>query len=526
MAFIPFTMSGLHAFGEKWRDEFLWPATVDEATRAVWDVPQSYLDAVIEVDDIELRGVALVGRPLSQIVAIIQFAVFSDFAARDGHRLVGHELLDLFCGGAAGDVHFFGGFRQEAAAKRQSHTFLLPRRIARTASWSSALQLPKALVAPDGMALSHNGLLRGWLRSKCHLVRNGYEADFDLDGPSVDETVVRGLDLEGLTDHVVARLIQPLSMCESTREYLKVVLRKTALDCFRETATFMHRVRNSKRLPKNLYSGTGSKLLSRAVGNEVIMRGGHAVRCDHGGTSVLMHLPAGIGLSELSVSTKFVTYTPEAAQTTGLLEGRQLVRPIADCKIEGYVGDSSLDVGAPAFRRSLNRRSRRRVMYVSTLFYGFAQTVPPVTPGPHYLDWQLRLLERLRCLPIDLFIQPHPGGERPPEHSNPEKIAPSVGLPFERAVESADVLLFDYPATTTLALGLCTDRPIVLIDLGTMHFNKTVATEIGKRCAMLKASQDHRNRLDIDPKELEAAILGQMDCVDPSFFRRLFLGDV
>ena len=128
-------------------------------------------------------------------------------------------------------------------------------------------------------------------------------------------------------------------------------------------------------------------------------------------------------------------------------------------------------------------------------------------------------------MPVDFVCKPHPGGLQPPPELAPGRDARTVAARFEEAVAEVDLLIYDFPATTTLAVGLCTDRAIVLVDHGTMRFGESHRDAIAARCRIVSATYDDRNRPVVDQDELEAAIFDGPTIVDPGYFRRLFLGE-
>ena len=93
------------------------------------------------------------------------------------------------------------------------------------------------------------------------------------------------------------------------------------------------------------------------------------------------------------------------------------------------------------------------------------------------------------------------------------------------AIDDVDLLIFDYPATTTLSVGLSTDRPVVLIDHGTMRFNDPAAAMIARRCRIVPTSYNDRNLPEVDGEALADAVLSGPDRAEPSDFRALFLDD-
>ena len=80
-------------------------------------------------------------------------------------------------------------------------------------------------------------------------------------------------------------------------------------------------------------------------------------------------------------------------------------------------------------------------------------------------------------------------------------------------------------ASTTFSTALCTDKPIVLLDSGSLQFNETVAADIHRRCRIIRLGYDERNRPVVSGDELADAVCGGPDRIDPEAFRKLYLGD-
>lgn len=505
-------------------DAVKWPAPFPEIVDPLAATYRRYLDMVAEQPDPDSRGVLLLGRSLMPILALVQFAIWTQGARQSGLRLVGHDTLDYLAGETSSD---------RTPAPLQAIGQPVPRfqwwwlrRLVRTRSWTPGWRLPKAMVCPDGAAMTHNSLLRNYLRDSNLSIRNAYDSDFGLENASLDPLFASHVDPIAMAEHVAGALSTPLGLADDIATRLQSAVEHILRVSYTEGVELLGRLRSVRRLPKSLYTGTGSKRLSRALGLEISRRGGDVVRCDHGGSFILLDSPDSVALTELSVSTRFVVATRRAAEGSNLQCGRRRIAAFSDCKIEGHRGDPGLDVGRAAFVRSRTvRKERRRVMYVSTVLYGLHQVSPPTMPAPLYLDWQERLIAMLKQMPIDLLCKPHPGGLKPPAELDPMRHATAIDARFEQAVSQADVLVYDFPATTTLAVGLCTDRPIVLVNHGTMRFAESVRRQVESRCRIVETAYDEFNRPVVQARSLEEAICGGPDSVDPGFFRGLFLGE-
>jgi hypothetical protein len=403
--------------------------------------------------------------------------------------------------------------------------FLTLRRLVRTGSWTPAWRLPRAVLRPGGVALTHNSLLRSYLRHSRYAVRNAYDEDFNLANGSVDATFAKRMEAPALAGQMVETLTGELPVNEDIQARLATCMRLVLTESYGDSIDLLSRLRAVRKLPSKLFTGTGSKRMSRALGLEIMHRGGEVTRCDHGGSFQLVHDSDYVVLNELSVSTRFIVATQLAAKNSDALASQRRAHSLSDCVIEGSRGDPGLDVGAPAFTRTASLKGRRRVMYVPSLFYGLNQASPPVLPGALYLDWQLRLMTMLKEFPVEILWKPHPAGHKPPIHLSPTRDFRTLAAPFEQAVAEADILIYDFSATTTLAVGLCTDRPIVLIDHGTMRFNASLRHEISARCRMVECAYNDRNLPTVSRESLEDAVCSGPPTADPTYFRQLFLGD-
>ncbi|MDA0786191.1 MAG: hypothetical protein O3B37_07855, partial [Proteobacteria bacterium] len=371
-------------------DAVRWPARFADIAAPLADIYRRYVDAVAAIDDPDARSVVLLGRRAMPVMTLVQFALWSDAARRNGQRLVGDPLFDYLAGAAVPAPETLRPIGQPVVPGA-----LLLRRLARTSSWTPWHRLPRAMIAPDGVALAHNSLLRTRLRNAGPTVRNAYDEEFARSAKT-DAAFLRRIDADGLAAHMTSALIRDLPVDADIHERTASGIRAVLADSFDDSVGLLARLRATPKLPASLYSGTGAKRMSRALGLEIMRRGGDAVRHDHGGSYVLLDSPDSVALNEMSVSSRFVVATPDAAESKGLRVARQRAALLGNCMIAGGPGDPGLNVGATGLARNPAPGGQRRVMYVSTLFYGLHQVSPPVLPAPLYADWQTRLIALLR----------------------------------------------------------------------------------------------------------------------------------
>ena len=85
----------------------------------------------------------------------------------------------------------------------------------------------------------------------------------------------------------------------------------------------------------------------------------------------------------------------------------------------------------------------------------------PMMPDIALIDWQLRLLSHLSKLGYEILVKPHPESQI----DVPEFFKDSIGVKvltekFEKAYKKADILLIDYPGSTTFGFALKTKKPV------------------------------------------------------------------
>lgn len=514
---IPFDLTQEGALNADWRGNFRWPLPASRLYRIHSDLWER-VSRLAGILDPEARDIVLLGRPAA-LGALVEAAYIVE-AEGSTPYLHGPVELEILRGARKPDGSGGAGHHGKTGTLR--HRTL--RQIARTASWSTAVTLLPNLLAPKGIALSHNSLLRSFIKRTGARVGYRHGDAYLADRLDSHPPVEAEFDIETIVERFLADVITFDDLSGDITERLRDIVRPQLRDSLAQAASTLAALRAAPRLPQSVWTGTGAGGPGRAIGLEVLRRGGEVWRFDHGGTAALSDAYAPFAINELCVSSHVVMPTPAIAATEKMEKAKALAAPIRSSEILGHDGDPGLDVGATAFRDTRRERPRRRVLYVSTAFYGFYQTSTPVMPGVPYLEWQIRLVEALQKLPIDLTCKPHPEGLLRGKVPPVDAMATVSTAPFEQALTDTDILIMDIPASTTFSIALTTDRPIVFFDFGLLPFNASVAGPVAKRCRVLTPGYTDTNQPQIDEAALAEAVCGGDDVADPSFFRTLFLG--
>ncbi|MBO44537.1 MAG: hypothetical protein CMM28_12505 [Rhodospirillaceae bacterium] len=515
---IPFDLTQEGALDLHWRAHFRWPVPSSALYERHIHLANNYLRFAASLKS-DARDIVLLGR-VASLGALVDAAFAVQAEGKDSY-LAGPGELDVLRGIRTAET-----FTDRNAGHHGKHGTVRHRtlrQIARTASWSTGMTLLPNLLTPKGIALSHNSLLRDYISHNG--VSVGYRhGDAYLDKLlATNEPAALDFDMNEVVDGFLKYVVSFPDLAPEFVQRLHTLIRPLLKSSLTLASGTLGTLRSCPSLPNTIWTGTGARGPGRAIGLEVLRRGGEAWRFDHGGTAALSSAHAAFAANELSVSSHVVMPTQTVTTSDMMLQAKKVTANIRKTKTLGHNGDPSLNIGKAAFRKVPKSKNRRRVLYVSVAFYGFYQTSTPILPGIVYLDWQVRLIEALKSLPIELTCKPHPEGLLRGKVPGVEKLAPINPAPFEQAIKEADLLITDHPASTTFSIGLCTDRPMVLVDLGLFRFNNTVSAKLAERCRILKATYDTNNIPQVDQSHLAEAVCGGSETADPTFFRSIFL---
>ena len=395
----------------------------------------------------------------------------------------------------------------------------LARRIARIHSWSGLGRLVRSVARPDIVAVGHNELLRATAAQEKRAIGFQYpEALLE----SARRRNVRASSAGEVVSDFAEAMLGTAVADEPYRSRARNLLHAVTGVQLRKAAADMAGMREVQ-LPNEIWASSGGVHASRAVGIEVLRRGGTVVRFDHGKPRGFVERREIDAVIEFSVCSDFVVPTPGVARLTEQYSDTSLIAWRPHPRIRGMDGDPVF-ARIPSVRRAKPRSQRLRVVYAPTQLLGFRQLIPAHLPDPLQLDWQMRVAEALRRMPVDLVCKPHPEGLLKGQPHPLETIAATTRGNFDAELKLADVFVFDSPSTTTLWEAVCTDARIVFLDIGSGELTPAVAKLFRQRAHVINVDYDECNRPVLEFERLRAAVLDDTTPVDNAPLRRLLAG--
>ncbi len=290
------------------------------------------------------------------------------------------------------------------------------------------------------------------------------------------------------------------------------------------TQVYLHDLMDrEKHLPKRFWSGSSGILYNRVMARAVQRAGGKTTGHDHSSSSGWWRTPLRTVI-ELNYVDRFMTYGEAIAEHL-----RRDVEPTLFGRAGQEVEITGLAASArPTAPRASEGQGRptatgRKLMYVMTAYTGNFVGLWTVMPDLVAVDWQARLLAHLHARGHDLSLKPNPDSPcAPPPAFEALFNAPAVEGACEALMPQADILLFDYPASTCFLAALRTDRPIVLIDFPFVKLDPEARALLARRVALVPGRLDGSGRAWVDWDELDTALATAPALEDDTFVENYF----
>jgi len=500
--------------GSEWMCAAYWPVSYDD-TRArlvklLWSVETDLSNVEKDIADIVTLAAPTC---VHWACAVVEATVLAHKSMSGMATTGSHSLFD-FIVGRVEDIDA-ASLTVPKSERAMGSIESFARSAVRSLTWSTARTALKAMFAPSAVAIAHNPVLQEY----------ALHSDFGIAFRRGDDILRRHAsagradpDLtRRATEWFLVRLQPGLDDMPKVVERAAILLRRGVEALVTRAQSDLEALKGVS-LPSVVWSGSGSKWSSRAIGLTVLRRGGEAWRFDHGGGVGLVHDPKSFNLMELCVSSAYVANTSaaKAIYQDDLMKGMK-----TDCEIMAGVGDPTF---RSVVRRRRTRSARPRVLYVTTIFRGIRQFHPPFLPDPLYLLWQNQIASALAEWKLDLVLKPAPEGLLlGKSHPLASNYTTSTAL-FEEELDNCDVAVFDYAHTTTFWKAMSSGIAVVLLDLGNNAIGDVVRERlIRSGCAIINATYDERGVPGINLAELREAVLREC-ATSPEDFRAICAG--
>ncbi len=504
---------------ERWRKEFFWPVPDKEVALLYEALERCWLKAVEDAET-DWRNLLLIQN--RSLVDLLQYAhaarVLAELKQRDlcplssDHTRFYPELLS----GAAG-TDFPAPARRTgncpdvlSRAREVKHFFRYNR-------FGCAL---KMIAAPDQTCLLGGGEPDGYMRDFIFgLPRPVWPIDRIREGRRgglPQETEKRVLRL---TEEVFLAL-EPLNV--SFKEGSREIIRGKLLENFRRAEALLAWVRSRVRGRRELFTMNLGVPFAVALAIAVKEKQGTVTSFIHGGNIGMQQCPVWRWYNFL-LTDRFCLYSGASAR---LFEKLAALFPPPGRGAITFLAFPSREYGkvAERFRSQPPPRKIRKVMLVGFPMNQWRYVgVPYGTFSMMQLELELRIVDFLRDEDIDVIYKAHPDRLKEVEGVFEHKTTVRSDR-FEDVADQADAFVFGDISTSTFGYALCTNKPVALVCPGPdeKFFEEPYAL-LKKRCRVIKAGFDERNRILFQEEDLRDFLTAKPGDPDGEFVEKYYL---
>ena len=272
-----------------------------------------------------------------------------------------------------------------------------------------------------------------------------------------------------------------------------------------------------KKLPGQLWTGSGGYIFRRILHVAVRKAGGVAVSHDHGSGLGLFDL-IDTNLTEFVTPDVFVTFSARQASGYRTQEKDAFRMRRQWPRIEAAPSAE----GSPLRAIQTSSGKPRSLLFVANQYRGEKATITPIEFDLAAIDWQARLFAQLRSLGYEVRMRPHPDSVSTPPKSFEKLGIAFAGGTFGEALNSADAVILDYLHTSVLRDVLLSGKPAMTFEFGHCPPNTAASETLSRRIRFVPGWYDESNRAQTDWAALPGAISDASDMRHDTAFIDLF----
>jgi len=509
----------------RWRKEFFWPVTDDEYFALVREISRVFFDQVRNtsqtLQDIMLSNVAL----LQQYSMIMHTLLVITRIREMGYDLVFDDRSRYYSDILAQrNAEPAGQVRPSFSQRFRNNLKHMIKLLGRN-HFSCGSIVKKVMTEKRVVSLGSFGHLKGeYCRRNKLIVSHMSSIDFLRLLPSTAQRHAKVEEIEERTDCLVERLLEVsrgigLFSDEFLERYLKGV---SAQMLYISYWVYWKIIRDFARKIDLLLLGEVAKPLNKAISFGLKNRfGTRIVGFEHGNTFGC-HLSPFFAANELSHCDEYVVSTKKSIRN--YVEAQK--ESICPYGIETQISSTGTD-----FYRILASKNHqcplpRKIETVMLIGFPMNQYRYLGFPGHFsmmHLHLELRLLDFMNRMGFRTVYKVHPDRKKEAEGIFEEFSGSVTSEPFENVVHLCDAYLFAHTDTSAFGIAVCTNRPIIVIEIEGKIWRGNSFELVSKRCRIVQAWIDKWGRVIFDEKCLKEALREEVEEPNQEYFQGLMI---
>jgi len=302
-----------------------------------------------------------------------------------------------------------------------------------------------------------------------------------------------------------------IKLTEQQKQYLYDITFKALAD----TKIYLNVMKSCMPKTKciNLLTGANGNHFSRMLSVIIRNNGGSVTSFQHG--EPIIYNWDKYDWLELSCADNFFTYTKNLAIVLETLNTEYKPLRSNFVEINGAETNMFYDIWKKESKKPIPDKVER-VMMVPRSFEPDNQVGAGISfSTPMQLDWELRIANTLKKAGFTVLYKRHPA--RRNQAVDYLEDAQTIYEPLEEVMDLTDAFVLYCTRTSTLGPILCTNKPVIYIDVGLEQMPVKMRIALEKRCHIINAHFDERNRLVFREDELIGPLLQKPTGPDMEF---------
>ena len=302
-------------------------------------------------------------------------------------------------------------------------------------------------------------------------------------------TTADGQELSDFLLKIVAQLYQSYALEFSDKT--EADLRKFLDEATALITIHYRRLLSRNDLPRQLWTGTSGNIWDMMLRLAVMQKSGIVTAHDHAGGTAFTLSPQ-LGGVELWGTNFFTGYNERQAK---LMQRHVETWPHLDLKIPDF---KTINVSAEGGGRETRPpKGKKNILLFSTWYTGDLGRSYPIYPYLQYMDWQARLIFKLKERGYNVLLKPHPESVVETPIAFKKLGADIVNGRFEDLDINIDFYLLDMIKTSVFKPLLYTRTPIMIADFDYHKWDEMAQTFLEERCGYVRGDISE-NRFNID----------------------------
>lgn len=275
-----------------------------------------------------------------------------------------------------------------------------------------------------------------------------------------------------------------------------------------------------KHLAKVFLCSSVGNMYNRVMAHTTEKLGGIAITHDHGSSTGWINAPE-LALVEWTYASKFVCYSSTQQR---LLEGLNDSAFSFDKQATHFITPNKTLVPPPIkWQREKHNNRPLNILYAPSFYMGFRYYIPQLHLDLVQYDFQVKLISHLKKCGHNVILKPHPDCHVKITQQLLELTNFTVDQrPSEHAIKDADLIILDYPQSTTFRSAVLSGIPMIIYDPNRVKIANEAKALMSTRIVRIEQKIDSENRIIFNPDQLDQSITEALRRNDPTFQEHFF----